>query len=755
MYFKNGSSILNMSSQEVYIRCYYVWKLVGPRKISEIDFDLLQLFFLFAKRLGKMDRLEQIILLHINHLIRNKKLNYVSEEDEDDTWHFPCKKKFQFHFYEDENAYAELKYGDIENEVQANLCRCVFAGKMETLLRIFEQTFFTCKKIVSPETSVKIPRKILNAANTPNITKFLLSSKALTRGQVVCLQHLFRIATTREFSNALPNYSQTGIQMLRDLDVPMSDLGDFMENLTSGILSSFLDYDCDITMVFYLCVMTGSLNPFFYNISNKLVVKDAYPIESFSIKDDVSNIAMSLLKNVDRVNILLYGASGSGKTEYAKALIKACGLKAVEFKNSFETETQPETSVNRLSLMLSVENKNTVFVIDEAESLLATSSNGMFDSNVRKGSVNKLFEMCQNKVIWIMNYTDVMDVSTKRRFTYSIPFEKMSGERIKEISRMRLNKFSCSKKLKTQVLKLCNSYEVTGSSIDNVFCIMKAFKGSDDKYIESSIRSIFESNSSLLYGHVKMREKIFDSYDTGVINSSVPAEDIVEMVQNSQEYYKETNSPREGVRMLFYGESGTGKTEFARYIAQKLGKHLLLKRASDIISSLVGATEKNISLTFAEAEMSDQILLFDEADSFFRDRKQAVNEWEITKVNEFLTQMEEFKGIMICTTNMKGILDKALLRRFHICAEFKALDSNGVGRLLERYFPQFDFTDNQIANLASYRTVTPGDFGILAGRIRFMRRDSVNAEYIVSELASLQSHKDACQTKAIGFRAGE
>ena len=99
--------------------------------------------------------------------------------------------------------------------------------------------------------------------------------------------------------------------------------------------------------------------------------------------------------------------------------------------------------------------------------------------------------------------------------------------------------------------------------------------------------------------------------------------------------------------MLFYGLSGTGKTELARYIAEKLNKKICLKRVSDIMSPYVGENEQNIAKAFSEAEASGDVLLFDEADSFFSNRQDAVRSWERTLVNEFLTQMEEFNGILI------------------------------------------------------------------------------------------------------------
>ena len=65
----------------------------------------------------------------------------------------------------------------------------------------------------------------------------------------------------------------------------------------------------------------------------------------------------------------------------------------------------------------------------------------------------------------------------------------------------------------------------------------------------------------------------------------------------------------------------------------------------------------------------------------------ASHRFEITETNEFLTQMENYDGIVICTTNLRGIMDKAMQRRFHIMVEFKHLEAVGIGKLLQDYFP--------------------------------------------------------------------
>ena len=100
------------------------------------------------------------------------------------------------------------------------------------------------------------------------------------------------------------------------------------------------------------------------------------------------------------------------------------------------------------------------------------------------------------------------------------------------------------------------------------------------------------------------------------------------MTQNALDYAERHENANNGIRMLFYGLSGTGKTELARYMSQKLEKDILLKRASDILGMFVGESEKNIRQAFEEAEQTNSILLFDEADSFFADRNNAQHIWE-------------------------------------------------------------------------------------------------------------------------------
>ena len=118
------------------------------------------------------------------------------------------------------------------------------------------------------------------------------------------------------------------------------------------------------------------------------------------------------------------------------------------------------------------------------------------------------------------------------------------------------------------------------------------------------VKNVLEANSSLVFGKKKMRDSVNDSYNLDILNTSIPACEIVEMIENAIVNKEESFGTPDGIRMLFYGLSGTGKTELARYISEKTGKKLLLKRASDIMGKYVGDIEQNIKEAFEEVKIA-------------------------------------------------------------------------------------------------------------------------------------------------------
>ena len=174
-------------------------------------------------------------------------------------------------------------------------------------------------------------------------------------------------------------------------------------------------------------------------------------------------------------------------------------------------------------------------------------------------------------------------------------------------------------------------------------------------------------------------------------------------------------------RICLYGLSGTGKSAFAQFIAKTLKRPCIIKAVSDLEDCYVGMTERNIAKAFKEAKAKKAVLVFEEVDSFLRDRKLAMRSWEATKVNEMLLQMEKFNGIFIATTNLMDNIDKAALRRFDLKVEFKALDCAQRVALFKKECAILGVKCESSARdlVARLECLTPGDFAAVKRQHKF------------------------------------
>jgi hypothetical protein len=130
-----------------------------------------------------------------------------------------------------------------------------------------------------------------------------------------------------------------------------------------------------------------------------------------------------------------------------------------------------------------------------------------------------------------------------------------------------------------------------------------------------------------------------------------------------------------GVRSLFIGPSGTGKTLAAAWLATKLTMPLYRVDLASVLSKYIGETEKNLASLLAKAERSDVILLFDEADSLFGKRtdiKDANDRYANTQTNYLLQRIENYQGIVLLTSNSRSRFDSAFTRRIDMIIDFPA-----------------------------------------------------------------------------------
>lgn len=129
-------------------------------------------------------------------------------------------------------------------------------------------------------------------------------------------------------------------------------------------------------------------------------------------------------------------------------------------------------------------------------------------------------------------------------------------------------------------------------------------------------------------------------------------------------------------RVLFYGPSGAAKTSAAALIGKEIDRPVYKVDLSMLVSEYIGETEKNLSSVFEFAQDKGWILFFDEADALFGKRtgvKDSHDRYANQEVSYLLQRMEDYSGLAILATNMKGNIDPAFTRRFNSIVRFNAI----------------------------------------------------------------------------------
>jgi SpoVK/Ycf46/Vps4 family AAA+-type ATPase len=292
--------------------------------------------------------------------------------------------------------------------------------------------------------------------------------------------------------------------------------------------------------------------------------------------------------------------------------------------------------------------------------------------------------------------------------------------------------------------KLTSNNQLSPAQIERAAKVARVSGFTDFESAKKVVQQTLDRSSTLLnQKRIPNRNVLRTSYSLDFINTSIPVSNLVDAM-----------STNPSGTFCFYGPAGTGKSELARYMADQIGMPLLLRRASDILSKYVGATEKNIAKMFADARQQEALLVLDEADSFLSDRRDALQNWQITQVNELLTQMEAFEGIFVCTTNLLEKLDQASLRRFAFKLKFHYLNSDQRWAMFTSELTRlggdisqggdFEYSVRNLTNL------TPGDFAVAARQFSILNM-SANAETLFRQLNDECKIKEGERSVKMGF----
>jgi len=512
------------------------------------------------------------------------------------------------------------------------------------------------------------------------------------------------------------------------------------------------DQDDNLTDIHFSSMLVDGLSGFIGSFSHERFCRkspesDLAPAD-FGIEPMSLVIVKALVESGSAFNLLLYGAPGTGKTEFAKSIAAAYGKEAW-FLGEGQSGSIPDRQAALALSVASIDRDRHILIVDEADSLLAAGEGLFMAPNVMSKSwINGFLEAPTVKVIWIVNWTRNIDKSAMRRFAFAIRFNPFSLHERERIWKNLALEHGIAIEADL-ASRLAEDYAINVAGISQALALCTTVRGRDASALpETVLRASLESQVTLALGNPSRRERPrSEHYDPTALNLDVPVADLSVAVAAWGK--QRADGGKSGLRLLFWGAPGTGKTELCRHLAAVQGIPLVVRRASDLLDKYVGGTEEKIAAAFHEAEREGAFLLIDEADSFLRDRGMAAHSWEVTQVNEFLTQMEGYSGLLACCTNFMANLDAASLRRFQLKVQFRPLAADALLRLITRYFPTIvpvGGSHSIIERLAGL--ATPGDLAAVAERLQFSGA-TMEWDRVLAELERECSYKTP--RRSIGF----
>lgn len=444
------------------------------------------------------------------------------------------------------------------------------------------------------------------------------------------------------------------------------------------------------------------------------------------------------------VNILLYGVPGTGKTELTRTLAAALSAPLYEV-STVDDMAQPLHGRERLGAAAAAQHllkgKGCLLVFDEVETIFNDGSDAFgkpATAEQSKAWVNDLLESTPVPTFWIANTIWNMDAAFVRRFDLVLEM-KVAPFR----HRVSFLMEKCGGVIDlAQARRLARVETITPALISRAMNVVRRGATSESA---AMLETLLDS-TLVAQGHqpIKRATQMFPAqrYDPDLCNSSVDLRALAKGLATTG-----------AGRICLYGAPGTGKTAFGYWLAEQLGKPLLLKRVSDIQSPLLGVMERNLLHAFDQASRDGAVLQIDEVDTFLRDRAQAVHGWEVSQISEFLTQLEAYGGVFIASTNLMGNLDGAALRRFDYRVELGYMRSQQATTMLHQLLIDLSLARSPDGDAAADTVapdhLTPGDFAVV--RRRHQINPYSSRDQVVRALAEEAKGRTTQAPRHIGF----
>lgn len=466
-------------------------------------------------------------------------------------------------------------------------------------------------------------------------------------------------------------------------------------------------------------------------------------------------------------HLLVVGEPGMGKTEWVRALLEASPVHSMELAVFHRDGTPLSGSVRLQNLRMSMHfMRNTpqgVLVFDEADDIFRESIDGNADTEeggvsmrTHRASLNQLLENAQLPVIWIMNDAHMLDPAVLRRFDVVIRFEAMPRHTKRELLETHFGGSRPDAMVPTELDRWAQIAALSPGLIGKLVEVRHKAAQAGMSMDAPACRQWLMQRIDTRHARVLQAKKDASSvWSPETVNASM------DLAALTRGIYRHPHA-----RVLLYGIPGTGKTAYAKALAQALGHPLHEHRASDLLSAFVGGSEEQIQAAFHLAQVHEAVLFLDEADGLLASRDGATRNWEVTQVNELLVQLHDFEGVVVLATNRMDYLDEAVLRRMDAKVEMLPLRPEQAQTLLlqclgdisrQEKTTGFTLSVGQKAHLQRLYPLTPGDFAMLQRRLRFAPAQGHNVEAICTELLQLLEQEVRLKSggrASIGFVPG-
>ncbi len=468
-------------------------------------------------------------------------------------------------------------------------------------------------------------------------------------------------------------------------------------------IHDFAHFEIDYKALLARCLQESS--------KPKLTLAQFNHIDEFK-QQTLDYLTPNMAKKQRGMNIFIHGKAGVGKTEFAQLIAQelevTCYTLTAENEDGDIIDGKKRLNHCRLAQrLLETAEQKAMIIFDEVEDVFY---GGFFNPSVaqsHKAWVNQLLENNLTPMIWLSNNIQGIDPAFLRRFDFIF---EMPDLPIKNKEKLILEKVG-DKLSPAYVHHFAVQDAISPALIDKGFTIMNQLAAHQDK-IDGKVAINWFNQTLQAQGYKKI-----EPLSQSAVHYSL---DFIACTDNIHQISQGLQQHKRG-RICCYGPAGTGKTAWAKWLAEQADLPLLQLNGSDLLDPYVGGTEQKIAHAFNKAKENNMLLVLDEVDSFLFDREGANRSWERSMVNEMLTQIEKFDGLLVVSTNLMDSLDPAVLRRFDLKLKFDYLTQTQVCELAKCQAENLGIALNEqdFMRLADIDYLTAGDFAAVARRHQF------------------------------------